>query len=280
MHEGQETPSRAAPAKPSRWLAFGPGMVFALTVIGPIDVVSNAAAGADYGYSLLCALVIALLFRYVWVGTSAKYVLVTGESLLQGYARLGQWAVWLLLASLLVYRHAGNLYLVMILGSAADLLWHLPTPHSAAIWSFIFVSLAFGVMFWGRYSSIENLFKVLAAMLSITFAAAAVLSRPDLGAAARAIVLPGLPPNKGLHDVFFVLMALVGAGSGSLTNLTYSYFIHRKGWRGTAHLNEQRITNDRRRLGSHANGWFTNAILTLLMATALLLAGRHLLGLR
>jgi hypothetical protein len=32
------------------------------------------------------------------VGTSAKYVLVTGESLLQGYARLGKWAVWLLLA--------------------------------------------------------------------------------------------------------------------------------------------------------------------------------------
>ena len=117
-----KTKSQPVPAKPSQWLTFGPGLVFALTVIGPNDIISNAAAGADYGYSLLWALVIALIFRYVWVGTSAKYVLATGESLLQGYARLGKWAVWLLLVSLLVYRHAGNLYLVMILGSAADVL--------------------------------------------------------------------------------------------------------------------------------------------------------------
>jgi len=229
------------PGKPSRWLTFGPGLVFALTVIGPNDIVSNAAAGADYGYSLLWALVIALLFRYVWVGTSAKYVLATGESLLQGYARLGKWVVWLLLVTLVVYRHASNLYLVMILGSSADLLWHLPTPHSTAIWSLIFVALAFGIMFWGKYATIEGLFKVIAAMLSVTFATAAVLSRPDLGAAARAIVMPNLPANRGLHDVFFVLMALIGAGSGSLTNLTYSYFIHRKGWRSAGYLKRQRV---------------------------------------
>ena len=66
--------------------ALGPGLVYVLTVMGTGDLVSNSAAGAGYGYALIWALGITLIFRFVWVNTSAKYVLVTGESLLTGYA--------------------------------------------------------------------------------------------------------------------------------------------------------------------------------------------------
>ena len=165
---------------------------------------------------------------------------MTGESLLQGYARLGKWAVRLLLAALIIHRHTSNLYLVMMLGSAADLVVHLPMPHSSTIWSLAFVALAFVILFWGRYATVEILFKFMAAVLSLTFAAAAVLSKPDLGAAVAAIVAPRLPDSTGAHSVFFVLMALIGSGSGSLNNVTYSYFIHRRGWRGVSFLNKQR----------------------------------------
>jgi Mn2+/Fe2+ NRAMP family transporter len=220
---------------------FGPGLVFALTVVGPADILSNAAAGGTYGVSLLWAVAVALVFRFAWVSASAKYVLVTGESLAQGYARLGRWAPWLLLVSLMVYRHAGNLYLVLVMGVASDLVVHLPTPWSSTIWSLVFVGVAFGFMWWGRYGAIETLFKGLAAVLSLTFGVAAALTRPDFGTIARAIVVPGIPQSAGLYDVLFVLMALIGTGSGSLTNLTYAYFVHRKGWRGVEHLRRQRI---------------------------------------
>jgi Mn2+/Fe2+ NRAMP family transporter len=220
---------------------FGPGLVFALTVIGPSDIISNATAGSTYGVSLLWALVAALVFRYVWVATSAKYVLVTGESLIQGYARLGRWAVWLLLVSLLIYRHAGNLYLVLVIGVSADLLIHLPTAYSSAVWSLAFVGMAFGIMYWGKYRAVETLFKGTAAVLGLAFGAAALLARPDLPAVARAILVPRLPANAGFYSVLFVLMALIGAGSGSLTNLTYSYFVHAKGWRSPAFLTRQRF---------------------------------------
>jgi Mn2+/Fe2+ NRAMP family transporter len=229
---------QAAPLAGSR---FGPGLVFALTVVGPADILSNAAAGGTYGVSLLWAVALALVFRFAWVSTSAKYVLVTRESLAQGYARLGRWAPWVLLASLLVYRHAGNLYLVLVMGVAADLIVHLPTAWSSVIWSLVFVGLGFGILWWGRYASIETLFKGLAAALSLAFGAAAVLSGPDLSTIARGIFVPGLPPSAGLYGVLFVLMALIGTGSGSLTNMTYAYFVHRKGWRGAEYIRRQRV---------------------------------------
>ncbi|MEE8162008.1 MAG: Mn2+/Fe2+ transporter, partial [Acidobacteriota bacterium] len=73
----------------SRIKGVGPGFVYVLTILGTGDLITNSAAGAGYGYALIWALGLTLVFRYVWVNTSAKYVLVTGESLMQGYARLG-----------------------------------------------------------------------------------------------------------------------------------------------------------------------------------------------
>jgi len=43
---------------------IGPGLVFLLTVIGPGHVVSNATAGATYGYSLLWTLALTSALRY------------------------------------------------------------------------------------------------------------------------------------------------------------------------------------------------------------------------
>ena len=64
--------------------------------LGAGDIVSNATAGATFGYHLIWALGMTLIFRFVWVNTSAKYVLVTGESLFTGYGRLGHWVVWVI----------------------------------------------------------------------------------------------------------------------------------------------------------------------------------------
>ena len=111
-------------------MLLGPGFVYVLTVLGSGDIVSNSAAGAGYGYALIWALGVTLVFRFVWVNISAKYVLVTGESLLQGYARVGKWVVWVLLIALIILGHFYNLYLIPMFGSAADLLFHLPTEWS------------------------------------------------------------------------------------------------------------------------------------------------------
>src|SRR5271154_5642964 len=105
---------------PSRHIglrSLGPGMVYVLTIMGAGDIISNSAAGAEYQYAMIWALALTLILRFVWVDTSAKYVLVSGETLLQGYARLGNWMLWVISAALLIFRHFYNLYLIVLLGS-------------------------------------------------------------------------------------------------------------------------------------------------------------------
>ena len=55
-----------------RLASIGPEFVYVLTVMGAGDIVSNATAGASYGYHLIWALGMTLVFRFVWVNASAK----------------------------------------------------------------------------------------------------------------------------------------------------------------------------------------------------------------
>ena len=68
-----------------RLLTVGPGLVFILGAIGPRDLITNSMAGATHGYTLLWMLAVALVARYVILDATARYVMVTGESLLAGY---------------------------------------------------------------------------------------------------------------------------------------------------------------------------------------------------
>lgn len=226
--------------KASDWVSLGPGLVFALTVIGPGDVFSNATAGSQYGYSLLWTLVLSLVFRFVWVSTSAKYVLVTGQSLFSGYASLGRPVVWILLISLLFIRHLSNMYLIVIMGSAPDTLLPPGTPFSRTAWSLLLTLLGYGVMRFGSYRAMGRLFQLVIAVWIASLAVAALAAQPDPAAIFRGITQPSLPGNTGRYAGLLVLMALIGTESGSLTNLTYAYFIHRRGWRSPALLRRQR----------------------------------------
>lgn len=226
----------------ARWsAALGPGLVFALTAAGPASFVSNAAAGATYGYALIWVLGFTVVFRYVWLNTSAKYVLVTGESLLDGYRRVGKWMSGVVYGAAVVVRHLSNLYKVVLLGSCVHLLLPLPVPWSAHFWSLFSVLLAFAMVFWGGYPTIERFCKLLVALMTGALIVAAVLSRPDPVAILKAAVLPVLPANQGVFNALFLVMALIGGEAGSLTNVTYSYFVRAKGWRTVADLRRQRF---------------------------------------
>jgi Mn2+/Fe2+ NRAMP family transporter len=219
---------------------LGPGLVFFFTAMGPGTFLSSAVAGATYGYSLIWALGLALLFRYVWVNTAAAYVLVTGESLLQGYARIGRWLVWTSLVVTIVVRHSTNLYTILLMGNAAHLLVPLPTPASGAIWSVALTVLGVVMMVWGGYPVIERACRVVIVILGVSLPIAAALSHPDPAAIARGMFIPVIPDNQGLFSAMLLLAAMIGAQAGSMSNLSYSYFATEKGWAGAGDLRRQR----------------------------------------
>jgi Mn2+/Fe2+ NRAMP family transporter len=219
---------------------LGPGLVFFFTAMGPGTFLTSAVSGATYGYSLLWALALALLFRFVWVNVAASYVLVTGESLLQGYARIGRWLVWTALAVAIIVRHSSNLYTILLMGNAAHLLLPLPVPASAAVWSVALTLVGVTMMVAGGYPVIERACTAVIIALGISLPIATIIARPDPLAIARGLFIPTVPNSSGLYSVLLLLAAMIGAQAGSMSNLSYTYFATEKGWSGAADLPRQR----------------------------------------
>jgi Mn2+/Fe2+ NRAMP family transporter len=73
------------------WLkSLGPGLLFAGAAIGVSHLVQSTRAGADFGFGLLWALLLVNLFKYPFFQYGPRYATATGESLIDGYKRLGK----------------------------------------------------------------------------------------------------------------------------------------------------------------------------------------------
>lgn len=204
-------------------------------------MVSNAAAGAIYEYHLIWALGMTLAFRFVWVNTSAKYVLVTGESLITGYGRAGKWVPWIFLVAVIMARCLYMSYSMLLMGDTANILLPLPFSYSIQIWTCFFTLLGFCMTFWGGYLIVESFCKVLVGIMGGSLIIATFLSKPDPVAVFSGTFAPNLPDAQGLYSAILIIIAMIGIEVGSTANLNYAYFIQEKGWRTVAYLKRQRF---------------------------------------
>ena len=78
-----------------KWSNFyktlGPGILFASTCIGVSHLVQSTRAGADYGFTLIWAIILANIFKYPFFEFASRYTNATGESILDGYYKKGKW---------------------------------------------------------------------------------------------------------------------------------------------------------------------------------------------
>lgn len=234
----EKTPSRSS----GTWFSdvFGPGIVLALVTIGPGDFVSNSVAGARHGLGALWLVALGMAFRFVWLNAAAKYVLLTGESLLTGLRRCGPWVGWVTFVSLLVEGHVRNLFKYLLMGSCLHLVAPLPTMHSPLIWSLFSVGTGFVLMFFRGYKAVESVFKVLMAIMILALVVAAARGGLGQGSVLESVT-PFVIPGSGGTESFIILAALIGTSVGSVTNLVYCYFLEEKGWRGVSWLRRQRV---------------------------------------
>ena len=70
--------------------SFGPGLLFAGAAVGVSHLVQSTRAGADFGFGLIWALFLVHLFKYPFFQFGPRYVAATGETLLDGYRKLGK----------------------------------------------------------------------------------------------------------------------------------------------------------------------------------------------
>ncbi len=74
---------------------LGPGLLFAGTAVGVSHLVQSTRAGAVAGFGFAGVILIALIFKYPFFEYGPRYAAATGQSLVEGYRRIGAWALWL-----------------------------------------------------------------------------------------------------------------------------------------------------------------------------------------
>ncbi len=212
--------------------SFGPGLVVALTWMGASDLVSAAVAGAEYGYALMWALVAALAARFAFVNIIAKYELCNerGETLMAGLLRIHKSIPVLILFLTVLLGHFFGSYLIRGIGEAThNVAGQLGEPW---MWSIAWVAVMFAIVFNGGFKTLERIFFVFLGLLSTVFIGIAIFVAPSPASIFKGVFLFDVPQNSGGFQPLLVVVALIGAVAGSISNLLYPYFIRQKGWNG------------------------------------------------
>ncbi len=235
---------------PRRWSDYikgiGPGLLVSMAWMGAGDLVDSSVAGANYGYSLMWALGLALLSRFFFTSAIAKYGLcnaVGDESIIDGFG-----AIWrrlpLIIATLaLLSGFILQTYMVAMVGNA---LHHLFRGFGGSTWGpflWTVVAAACGWLVLTRpkaYSILEMIARVKVAILVAVFVYAAIKSQPDPADIVHGLAFSS-PPDTGAFATLLVAAAIIGAVGGSAGNLMYPEFIRDKGWKGPQFLRMQRV---------------------------------------
>ncbi|MBW3672310.1 MAG: Nramp family divalent metal transporter [Acidobacteria bacterium] len=192
-------------ARSGFWSAFGPGLLWAAAAIGISHLVQSTRAGAMAGFGLVGVVLLANILKYPFFEFGPRYAAATGESLIDGYRRIGRWALWLYIAITiatgLIVQSAIVLLTSFLLGYAFGV--ELPLAAMGAI-----VCIGSGaLLFAGRYRLLDILIKGILLLLAVSTIVAAVVSlgRADLS------TLRLLPSFSGPGSVSFpFVLALVG----------------------------------------------------------------------
>lgn len=213
---------------------LGPGLAVAATGVGAGDVVAAAVSGAEYGVAILWAAVIGAALKFSLNEGIARWQLATETTLLQGWGRHLHRVV---LAVFLVYLVVWTLLIAAALMSACGLAVHAIFPAVPIDLGGVVHSLvALILVFFGRYALFERLMKIFVGLMFVTVVASAVLVRPDVGAMLQGLLLPTVPAGSGKF-----LLGVIGGVGGSVTLLSYSYWMRERGWKTRTYRREVRI---------------------------------------
>jgi Mn2+/Fe2+ NRAMP family transporter len=211
--------------------AFGPGIVIVLTWLGAGDVVDMGVAGANYGYSLMWVLVLAIFMRFVLVSLIARYQLCNqhGEGVVDGLCRLHPVSAPVLAIAVVVMGHVYGAYMTVGIGEVCANLFRVGPPW---LWALACNGIALALVFRPAYGPLEWVFKLFLALLSISFVGSAIWVGFNPLDVLKGLYRFEVPGTQGRFNPLLVGVAMIGAVGGSIMNLAYPYFLDAKGWRG------------------------------------------------
>ena len=178
---------------------LGPGLLFAGTAIGVSHLVQSTKAGAEFGFGLTWALLIAILLKYPFFKFAPKYSIATNESVLHGYQKLHP-----IIPIIFFIITLGTMFTIqtavtiVTAGIANSIFGNI---LSIEVWTLIILFFSFLLLIIGKYNTLDKVIKILI----ITLAVSTILSFLFAGANFdETINLEQVFPKESVSIVFLI----------------------------------------------------------------------------
>jgi Mn2+/Fe2+ NRAMP family transporter len=210
-----------------RFSSLGPGLLLAATGIGVGDMVSSAIAGAEFGMTLLWALAVGVVVKFTITEGAARWQLATGTSLMEGWRdHLPRAAV----ACFFVYFVIWSYMVSSALVTASAMVPAAIMPSVPLwVWGIVHAVAAFAMVYHGRY---ERFLSIIKWFVGLKFGAV-------MGSVLLIVLWSGADPThfaaRSAPSASYTL-SLIGGVGGTVTLLSYAYWMREAGWSGSGHL--------------------------------------------
>jgi Mn2+/Fe2+ NRAMP family transporter len=146
--------------------SLGPGLLFAGAAIGVSHLVQSTKAGAEFGFGLLWALLLVHLFKYPFFQFGPRYVAATGETLLDGYKKLGKSVLALYYVINFATMFTIQAAVTIVTAGLASQLFGF--TNNLVIWSTILMAISVVILLIGKYKLLDSLMKYIIIILTIS----------------------------------------------------------------------------------------------------------------
>lgn len=284
-HSSNQTEDTLIPKPPKGWQRLfwlGPSFIWMLSAAGSGELLFTPRIAALYGYSLLWALLAAVILKWFINGEVGRFTVCTGATILEGFKQLPgpkNWAIWLILIPQIVVA----ISTVAGLAGAAATALILVTRGPIQLWTVIIIVVTAAIVFLGQYEGIEKISSYVGIARTIAIVAAAIIIFPSLNQLMTGMV-PQIPPDVQFEEVLPWLGFMLAGAAGLMW---YSYWVNARRY-GAAALNQEEPINFSQ-IGQqerhHLKGWIQQMLLSntlavvgaLLAALAFLILGGELL---
>ena len=145
---------------------LGPGLLFAGAAIGVSHLVQSTKAGAEFGFGLIWALILCNFFKYPFFLFGTKYAFSTGETLLHGYKKIGDYVLYIyLLLSIVTIFTIQAAVTIVTAGLAVEL---FDFNNNIAIMASIILILCIIILTVGKYKLLDNFIKIVILILALS----------------------------------------------------------------------------------------------------------------
>ncbi|EPP23277.1 hypothetical protein L910_4347 [Vibrio fluvialis PG41] len=148
--------------------------MMAAAAVGGSHLVASTKAGAIYGWQLAVLILLVNLFKYPFFKAGVQYTMGTGDSLVEGYAKMGKPYLWIFTV-LAVFSGIVNTA-ALLMFSASLMSYFIPFELSMPVLCGIVLATCLIILFAGHYRALDTLSKVIMAVLTIATLLAVVIA--------------------------------------------------------------------------------------------------------